>query len=337
MENKQKEIISQNDKRWDLPHDDADKYIKNYIDELKGALIIPINPTENNSEWYENQRMGGLSVFGGLRSEFHYRLSNINDFEFEDLQSFDDKDMLIENAIEIANEALLSRDIEVLFEMLSTLISVNDNYDIELPSDSNVENWSELLNDLSLSQSDDSNNESEDKISLSVIDAINDLSWRLCELIAKNSASLNEIEWRHLEYVIAAALSGLGFNIELTPSSKDGGKDVIAKCLVKGKTKIYYIEIKHWRSGKKVNASFIFDFIEVNLTDSTDGGLFISSSGFGDPVYSCLCEIYKENIRLSNKNKIVSLCQRFVRRRRGLWEPIEDLSKILFEDTISLK
>jgi len=142
------------------------------------------------------------------------------------------------------------------------------------------------------------------------------------------------IEWRHLEYVLAAALSEIGFEVELTPPAKDGGKDIVAECTVRGQHMTYYVEIKHWRSGKRVGSDDIYDFIEVNLQDRTDGGLFLSSSGFTEHVYSQLVEINSQQLRLGQKEKIVLLCQRFHRKRRGLWTPVDPLPKILFEATV---
>jgi restriction system protein len=61
-----------------------------------------------------------------------------------------------------------------------------------------------------------------------------------------------KIEWRDVERVVAEIFSGIGSKVELIPSSKDGGKDVILECKENGTSKTYTIEIKHWRSGQRV-------------------------------------------------------------------------------------
>jgi hypothetical protein len=162
---------------------------------------------------------------------------------------------------------------------------------------------------------------------------IHDLCVDLCKVVVEDRGTLRAIDWRKLEEVIAVALAGLGFEVELTPGMKDGGKDVIARCHLAGKTLTYYIEIKHWAS-KKVGSGFVSQFVEVNLRDGTDGGLFLSTSGYATSVYSQLNEISKHRIALGNDTKVLSLCQSFVQRREhAIWTPTEVLPKVLFEDT----
>src|SRR5215213_2504038 len=53
------------------------------------------------------------------------------------------------------------------------------------------------------------------------------VSRRFAELVAKNPRRLDELEWRDLERMLAEVFNGIGFSVELTPGSKDGGKDII--------------------------------------------------------------------------------------------------------------
>ena len=164
--------------------------------------------------------------------------------------------------------------------------------------------------------------------------AINDLCVSLCKLIAVDRRALNRIDWRLLEQTVAVALEGIGFQITLTPGSKDGGKDIIATCTLRGVRRTYYLEIKHWRSGKTVSSGDISHFVEVNVEDGTDGGLFLSSSGYAPSVFSQLSEITRKRVRLGSDSKIVSLCQHFVQQRHeALWKPKEVLPRVLFDNT----
>jgi GTPase SAR1 family protein len=160
------------------------------------------------------------------------------------------------------------------------------------------------------------------------------LAERLCELVAKSPRALEEVEWRDLERLIATALEEIGFSVELTRSSKDQGKDVVATCVIENATKVFYVEIKHWRSGKRPGLDHISDFVEVNAGDGTDGGLFLSSSGYATPVYSRLGEISRQRVRLGQSEKIVLLCQQYVRKKRGVWSPTRPLPDTLFEETL---
>ena len=159
------------------------------------------------------------------------------------------------------------------------------------------------------------------------------LATSLCDLIAKDPTVLRDIEWRDFERMIATALDGIGFDVQLTPPAKDGGKDVIAYCQIHNETKRFYIELKHWTAGDRPGPRHVADFVEVNIQDDTDGGLFLSSSGYTRPVFSRLTEICRERVRIGGHDKIVSLCKHYVRYNHGLWRPEKPLPQILFEQT----
>jgi restriction endonuclease len=198
----------------------------------------------------------------------------------------------------------------------------------------NVERWVRLLEQSKTGVRLAGDEQAE--IGKAVRAAVKTLSIELVKLIADAREALLEVEWRQLEHVVATALEGLGFEVELTPPAKDGGKDVIASCMINGKKKCYFVEIKHWRSGKRVASRQIFDFIEINVSQKSSGGVFISTSGFTESVFSCFTEFQKTGIRLGDSQKVTSICRQYVKKARGLWQPGSDLSSILFEATISL-
>lgn len=163
---------------------------------------------------------------------------------------------------------------------------------------------------------------------------VNELCVGLCELVAQHHDALRHIEWRQVEELVAVALKGIGFHVTLTPGAKDGGKDVIATCCIHGRVRTYYVEIKHWRSRKRVGANELEQFVEVNVRDRTDGGLFLSTSGYTDTVFSRRAEITRQRIKLGRDAKVASLCQHFVQRRKqAIWESVDVLPQILFEHT----
>ncbi|MCA9752759.1 MAG: restriction endonuclease [Gemmatimonadetes bacterium] len=168
--------------------------------------------------------------------------------------------------------------------------------------------------------------------------AVQDLCVQLAEFVASHgSDALAAIEWRDLERMLAEVLRGVGFEVGGGKGAKDGGKDVIARMTVRGKRLVYYVEIKHWRSGKRVGDREVSSFVEVTLRDGTDGGLFLSTSGYAASVHAQLAEIAEARIRLGNDVKIVSLCQYYVKQRgRAVWEARDVLPKVLLDGTIRL-
>ncbi|MBD2567918.1 restriction endonuclease [Anabaena lutea] len=152
-------------------------------------------------------------------------------------------------------------------------------------------------------------------------------------LIAKNPNILEELEWRDIERTIAEIFDGLGFDVTLTPSSKDGGKDVILKCLVQGCCQNYIVEIKHWRSRSRVGGGDLRDFLNVIIRESRDGGLFLSTYGFCDNAFEQLTEIERQRLRFGEQEKIVALSRTYIKAKSGIWSPPEQLTEVLFEDT----
>ena len=134
--------------------------------------------------------------------------------------------------------------------------------------------------------------------------------------IAEDPTALDHVEWRDLERIIASALRELGFWVELTPPAKDGGKDIIARCTVGKAQKTYYVEVKHWKKDKPGSGQ-ITAFIQVNSVNQTDGGLFLSSSGYSEWAHSRIGEIMRQRVRLGERDKIVALCQQYVRTKRA--------------------
>ena len=196
-----------------------------------------------------------------------------------------------------------------------------------------VENWAQQLFDKALSPAARlrQRHATLKDIERRTIRAIDSLCRKLCELIAKDGCALNQIDWRQLEMVVATALDGLGFDVTLTPASKDGGKDIIASTRLVGRDVVFFVELKHWRSGKMVGAQQVFDFVELNLFSQTDGGLFLSTSGFNGGVYSQLGELTRDRVWLAGKEKVVTLCQQYSRKDEALWRSHSTLPQLLFD------
>lgn len=313
-------------KSWAPPHIDAEIYINGVINTLEENVLL----------WHEVGDIESEDIIDDLiprsRTIGSYLFDESLDQEYEAHAEIDDDNAFLKDTINAAKEALEARKIEDLLDAIEAIIDgFHFKASYNLSEITKIDNWINVLNQTS-SDKDTRESERQD-VFFAVALVVRTLAEKLCELVAKEPLALQQIEWRHLEYVIATALEKIGFQIELTPPSKDGGKDVVATCKVQGQKYVFYVEIKHWRSGKRVGSKMIFDFLEVNVLEQTAGGLFISSSGFMQTIYSQIAEISRQCIRLGDSDKIVSLCQHFVRKQKGIWKPIKTLPEILFEKT----
>ena len=162
---------------------------------------------------------------------------------------------------------------------------------------------------------------------------VQSLAREFAYMIARNTRALDRVEWRDLERIIAEIFSGLGFHAELTPSSKDQGRDVILECFVEGAHRSYIVEIKHWRSGARVGSEAMRDFVDVVAREARDGGVFLSTYGYTGNAFEAITEIERQRVRFGAEEKIATLCRKFTRAGAGLWSPPEVLADILFEGT----
>lgn len=157
---------------------------------------------------------------------------------------------------------------------------------------------------------------------------IREMCTALIKYIAEKGVSfLNNIEWRDLERVLAELFWVNGFKVELTSSSKDGGKDIIIYSRDNKSKEKYYIEIKHWRSGVKVTEKTIKSFIEIIIKDDIKKGIIFSTSGYNSNVMCANICIHNVDLKLWGKNEIYSMAKAYLKNRFGLFEENTDLFK----------
>ena len=157
-----------------------------------------------------------------------------------------------------------------------------------------------------------------------------ELSRRLAEAVAADPRALDHIEWRDVERMLAEVFTGLGFEVELTPSSKDGGKDLVLTITSEVGQRRYFVEVKHWRSGKKVGPGVVTDFIRVVVREARNAGLLLATYGYSPAALEIVTNVEQTRVQLGSKEMIVSLCRRFVQHAGGLQVPFDHLPQVLF-------
>lgn len=247
------------------------------------------------------------------------------DFPEIDILSSEYRDL-----VDRTEHAIETRDQLDILDSLNELIDVSGK-SVNIPV---LENWVRLLTSNEVVASNQAD-ECELPVLKEIIRVLNDFSERLCELIAKDPRVLKKIEWRELEKVVATAFRGIGMRVRVTPPSKDGGKDVVVQFELDGKRHVYFIEVKHWRSGKTVGERSVFDFLDINMQSKSNGGLFLSTSGYSPSVYRRLSEMKSQNLYIGDQRKIVRICQRFVQYKSGLWRPSDPYPSILTEACVN--
>jgi len=147
--------------------------------------------------------------------------------------------------------------------------------------------------------------------------------------IAEDPDELFDMEWWELEAALYEALNGMGYRVYKTPSTKDGGFDLDVE--IEGRR--YLIEVKHWRSAKRVGPKVIEKLGAVVLREKAENGIVLSTSGFSENVMSARIVAARAPVVLGDSSKIISFCRLFVQSEGGIWQRDSNLKEVLFADT----
>jgi len=174
-----------------------------------------------------------------------------------------------------------------------------------------------------------------EEIESNVLKILRSCTQHIIMAILDNPNTLIDLEWLDVERMVAELFRGLGFKVELTPTSKDGGKDIILELEESGETKSYIIEIKHWRSKQKVGMSAIDKFVKIVVKEKRTGGLFLSTYGVSEEAVASLTKIDRKKVKFGDKEKIISLCETYIKKKdSGLWLKNLELEKLLLHKTL---
>jgi hypothetical protein len=159
-----------------------------------------------------------------------------------------------------------------------------------------------------------------------------DLLDKLIEAIANEQATLEELHWHDVERLFYRLLQGLGFHAHITPSSKDGGRDVLACDIRVDNVHWYNIEIKHWQT-RKVGPGPTRKTLETALREGRRGAVLMSTSGVSDDALRVRTEVYQDYLRFADGSKLVASCKHYTQAKTGLWLENNTLRSFLFAGT----
>lgn len=198
--------------------------------------------------------------------------------------------------------------------------------DIEILSLNEISNWIKTMN----------SSVEENYIEKKVFVFIQSFVTRLIDCIPEDPEVMRQMEWFHMEEMLAELFRGLGFEVTLTRPSKDGGKDIILNCIIDSAEFSFLVEVKHWKNSTKVGKNHVRKFTSVVIKENRQKGLFLSTYGFTNNYYEALTEKEMQVVNFGDGDKIIELCKKYRKINEGIWLP-DDLKVTLFENTISLK
>lgn len=126
---------------------------------------------------------------------------------------------------------------------------------------------------------------------------------RLIEQIKIDPSSITD---REFEELVAKVFNRNGYNVELTPAIKDGGKDVIATKNVNGIPICLYIECKRYDINNPVGVSIVRSAAGVRDHDRVNKAIIVTTSRFTRGAFSFANED-KHMIQLMDLNDLLNM------------------------------
>lgn len=138
-----------------------------------------------------------------------------------------------------------------------------------------------------------------------IILPIND---KILKYFRDNPQEFYNLKSRQFEEIMAEIYKRLGYNVELTPETRDGGKDIILRKSDMVGDYIYYVECKKYSVNRPVGLGIVKEFLGTIVADKPNGGFIATTSFFSKDARQF---IEKENLNsqiiLHDFNRIQSL------------------------------
>jgi len=150
--------------------------------------------------------------------------------------------------------------------------------------------------------------------------------------IAEEKIALHEVQWFDLERIFHRIIEGFGFHAHLTPSAKDGGRDVLACEMLIDDVTWYNIEIKHWKTGKPGKRE-VASFLDTSVREGRKGALFYSTYGVTDSAISLRTAVNQDFLRFADKNHLIASCKHYARSDEGIWRPFNTLREFIYSES----
>lgn len=151
------------------------------------------------------------------------------------------------------------------------------------------------------------------------------ISKEFIKYLARHPNQLYELEPRRFEILVAELLSDMGYEVELTPESRDGGRDILAAFTLPHGKILTLVECKRFRPDRKVGIDILERFLWVlDRKDKASCGLIATTSYFSSDAIATERE-YQWRLRLRDFDGLQEWLSKYGSWTRntglGLWLP----------------
>jgi len=147
----------------------------------------------------------------------------------------------------------------------------------------------------------------------------------LMKWLAKHPEHMRELSPRKFEEVIAEIMKDFGFVVELTPCTRDGGRDVIAVIKTVFGKFLVIIECKRWLPPNKVGLAVVERFLHVLLAkEKATFGIIAATTSFTMGAKKSAQE-YLYQLKLADFDQIKEMAKNYgtwhKKEGREIWVP----------------
>lgn len=143
-----------------------------------------------------------------------------------------------------------------------------------------------------------------------ILSPVND---RLLKYLSENPEALYHLTSREFEEVMAEIYNKLGYKVELTKETRDGGKDIIIRKPEILGDFIYYVECKKYAPNNPVGIGLVKNLVGTVDADRVNGGILATTSYFTPDARKFVTDNkYDYQIQMHDYNKIREMLNQVV-------------------------
>ena len=143
---------------------------------------------------------------------------------------------------------------------------------------------------------------------------INEISDELISYIGKHPGFIRNLDPRKFEELVASILEAQGYEVTLTPKSRDGGKDIVAVYKGSFGHLMFVYECKHYDNKNKVGVGAVRGLYGVKMAGQYNQAVLVTTSSFTKPATDFVKPL-KFELLLKDHNDVIGWCKTHGKRQ----------------------
>jgi restriction endonuclease Mrr len=137
---------------------------------------------------------------------------------------------------------------------------------------------------------------------------LNEVNEELIAHLAKHPEYMRQMDSRKFELLIADIFKRKGYDVTLTPKTRDGGKDIIALYKSPFGHQLFIVECKKYRENLKVGVEIVRGLYGVKVAENYNQAILVTTSTFSKPAKDFVRPL-KFQLQLKDYNDIRQWCE----------------------------